>query len=110
MVPNCNSRTLKFERFENRLCPAVLVDLGSNGDLAVSGDTAGIVAITAIDADSYQVTEGGALVANVDGVSRGIRIDLGASSDVVTIDLSGQTVKGNVQINLGNGDNSMTLT
>ena len=110
MVPNCNSRTLKFERVENRLCPAVLVDLGSNGDLAVSGDTAGIVAITAIDADSYQVTEGGSLVATVDGVSRGIHVDLGGSSDVVTIDLAGQTVNGNVQINLGNGDNSLTLT
>ena len=109
MVPNCNSRTLKFEQVENRLCPAVLVDLGSNGDLAVSGDTAGIVAITAIDSDSYQVTEGGALVATVDGVSRGIRVDLGASSDSVTIDLAGQTVNGTVQINLGGGDNSLTL-
>ncbi len=110
MVPNCSSRALKFEQVESRVCPAVLVDLGSNGDLAVSGDTAGVVAITALDSDSYQVTEGGVVVATVDGVSRGIRVDFGASSDVVTIDLAGQTVNGNVQIDLGDGDNSLTLT
>src|SRR4051812_42662231 len=110
MVPNSNSRTLKFEHVENRICPAVLVNLGSNGDLAVSGDSAGIIAITAVDSDSYQVTEGGALVATVDGVSRGIRVDLGSSSDMVTVDLAGQTVNGDVRINLGGGDNSLMLT
>src|SRR5215211_3518882 len=110
MLPNCNSRALKFEQVENRICPAILVDLRSNGDLAVSGDSAGIVAITAIDSDSYQVMEGATLVATIDGVSRGIRVDLGGSSDVVTIDLAGQTLNGNVHVNLGDGDNTLTLT
>ena len=77
MVLNRNSRTLKFEHVESRVCPAVLVDLGSNGDLSVSGDTAGVVAITALDSDSYQVTENAAVIATVDGVSRGIRVDGG---------------------------------
>src|SRR6478752_8251343 len=110
MVLNRNSRTLQFEHVESRVCPAVLVNVGSNGDLAVSGDTAGAVVITALDSDSYQVTENAAVIATVDGVSRGIRVDLGGTSDVVTIDLTGQTVNGDVQINLGGGDNNLTLT
>src|SRR5258705_9286335 len=77
MVLNRNSRTLQFEHVESRVCPAVLVNVGSNGDLAVSGDTAGAVVITALDSDSYQVTENAAVIATVNGVSHGIRVDLG---------------------------------
>ena len=109
MVLNRNSRTLQFEHVESRVCPAVLVNVGSNGDLAVSGDTAGAVIITALDSDSYQVTENAAVIATVNGVSRGIRVDLGGTSDVVTIDLTGQTVNGDVRVNLGGGDNTFTL-
>src|SRR4029079_2118490 len=75
-----SSRTLKFEQVENRICPAVIVDLASNGDLAISGDSAAAVVITALDADSYQVTEGATPIATINGVSRDIRIDLGGSS------------------------------
>src|SRR4051812_45859330 len=100
VITNSASRALNFERIENRICPAVLIGLGSNGDLNISGDSAGPIAITALDADSYQVTDGITPLATIDGVTRGIRIDLGSSADVVTIDLAGQTVNGNVQINL----------
>ena len=63
-------RLLRFEQFESRLCPAATVGLGSNGDLTISGDTAGPIEITALDSDSYNVSENGALLATVNGVTR----------------------------------------
>src|SRR5947207_891316 len=63
MYSKSASRTLSFEKVEDRMCPTILIGLGSNGDLNVSGDTAGPIAITALDADSYQVTEGATPVA-----------------------------------------------
>ena len=109
MSPTLNSRPLRFEQFESRLCLAVTAAVASNGDLEVSGDSAGPVEIVALDSDSYQVTENGAVVASVDGVTRGIRIAFGSANDDVTLNLSNQTVAKDVRVELGAGDNSFTL-
>src|SRR5882757_10069446 len=102
-------RLLRFEQFESRLCLATTVGLGSNGDLQVSGDTAGPIEIIALDADSYNVTENGAPLATVNGVTRAIRLELGSSNDDVTLDLAGQTVNKDVLVNLGGGNNTFTV-
>src|SRR5262245_42160423 len=110
MSTNPTPRSLQFEQFESRLCLAVTVGVGSNGDLNITGDSAGPIEIVAIDSDSYQVSENGSVVATADGVRRAIRITLGAASDDVTLDLAGQSVNKDVLVDLGSGDNSFTLT
>ena len=109
MASSFSRRALKFEKVESRLCLALTVGVASNGDLEVTGDTTGPVEIVALDADSYQVSENSVPLTIVDGVTRAIRISLGGSNDVVTLDLANQTVGGSVLVNLGDGDNSLTV-
>jgi len=106
MASRTKFRHLQFEQCEKRLCMAVTAAVASNGDLQISGTSAGPVEIVALDADSFEVMEGGVLVANVDSVTRGIQITLGSGNDVVTLDLGNHNVNKDIRVNLGEGDNS----
>ncbi len=79
---------------------SVMASLASNGDLVVEGDSAGPVVITALDFDSYQVSDMGADVGTIDGVRRGIRVELDNTGSDVTLDLNYQKVKKNVIVDL----------
>ena len=87
---------------------AVAVD---DGDLIVPGDADGAVEITAVDADTYTVTDNGVMVSTAEGVTDDFRIKLDATAeanDSLTLNLNGQTID-KLMVDLGGGDNSFTL-
>lgn len=99
-----------FEPLESRRCLTVSVQV-VDGDLIVSGQADGPVEITAVDAETFEVTDNGAVVDSPSGVSDDIRIELdadGAAENEVTLDLAGQAVD-RVIVDLGDGDNSFSL-
>lgn len=98
-----------FESLESRTFLSVSAFL-SNGNLRVEGDAAGAIVITALDADTYRVTDNAVEVAEVDGVRKSVRINLGAADDVVTLDLKDQEVRKHVFANLGEGNNQLNIT
>src|SRR5437899_30199 len=102
---------LRVDPLETRVCPsvtAILVD----GNLAVQGDATGAVAITATAAGTFSVTDNGAAVDTVSGVTRGVDIQLESQlkgvNDNVTVDLGAQTVD-HVLADLGSGNNSFLV-
>src|SRR5262245_19680703 len=99
-----------FEHLEARYCLTVAAAV-DNGNLVLTGDADGAVAITAVDATTYKVTDNGADVATLEDVTGGIRIDIDdtAAHDYdVTIDLAGQSVD-HLMANFGDGNNSLTV-
>ncbi|MCH8043787.1 MAG: hypothetical protein IID44_08710 [Planctomycetes bacterium] len=102
----------QLEQLEKRLLLTVGVALNDAGDLVVDGDASGDVAIVA-DGGVYTVSDDdGDQV--VDGeVTGSIRIALegedDGANDNVTIDLGGGSVQ-NVSANLGEGDNSLSIS
>ncbi|MEM8945360.1 MAG: hypothetical protein AAGD11_09265 [Planctomycetota bacterium] len=110
-----NSKQMKAESLESRICLAAsaVVD---DGDLVISGDAEGDIEIVAVGAGLYQVSEGGVVIADsseLQGVTDDIRISLEetieATNDNVTIDL-GEEVVDRIYADLGEGDNSLTVT
>ncbi len=108
-------RAANFEALEDRALLAVTAAVTAGGDLVVQGKADGAVEIVAVSAGAYRVTDNGAVVADSDvlaGVTDDIRISLAdgaAATDDVTLDLGGQSVD-EIQVKLGNGDNSFLLT
>ncbi len=108
-------RQAKFESLEDRALLAVTAAVTAGGDLVVQGTADGAVEIAAVSAGAYRVTDNGVVVADSDvltGVTDDIRISLAdgaAAVDSVSVDLGGQTVD-QVEVKLGKGDNSFSLT
>lgn len=100
-----------FEQLESRQLLSVTAQVVS-GSLLVQGQADGAVEIRAVDAGKFEVTDNGAAIATVDGVTKGVQIKLdangGTTDDQVTLDLAGQTVQ-RVQADLGGGDNQFVL-
>src|SRR5438270_5103025 len=83
-----------FEHLESRYCLTVAAAVES-GNLVVTGDADGAVAITAVDATTYKVTDNGADVATLQNITGGIRVGIDATAAAnyqVTINLAGQAV------------------
>src|SRR5262245_33244071 len=104
---------LAVERLEDRWCPAVTATLRS-GTLFISGSADnGAIAITqdATTAGTINVLDGTTAVSGAPftGV-KNIRLNLTSADDKVTIDLGGQTLSGNINANLGDGANDLTVT
>jgi hypothetical protein len=101
-----------FESLEERRYLTVDVSVSDDGDLVVVGDADGAVAITAVDAGTFEVTDNGVVVATVEGVTDDIRIRLAGegegADDQVTVNLGEQAVD-IVYANLGEGDNSLIV-
>ncbi len=104
-------RNWRIEHLEDRRLLTVDVQV-LNGDLLVSGTAAGAVEITVQADGSYLVSEGGTSLGTFTGVTDDINVVLDyqaeANDDSVTIDLGG-TSADNVRVNLGDGDNSLTI-
>lgn len=80
-----------------------------DGDLVVSGEAEGAVAIRTLEDGSIEVKEGDRIVANRTDVTDDIRIDLdstGTQDDTVVIDLKAKAID-RLMVNLGNGDNQL---
>jgi hypothetical protein len=104
-------RSFGFESLESRYCLSVAAVV-DNGDLVVSGDAEGPVAIVAAADGTFSVTDNGVEVAAGLAVTDDVRINLDASAganDQVALDLGTATVD-EVSVKLGAGDNSFSLT
>lgn len=98
-----------FESLESRRLLTVTAELVGD-DLVVTGDATDVV-IKATAAGTFEVSDGGNLVATVEGVTDDVKIQLdadGAENNQVTLDLAGQSVD-RVFVSLGDGDNHFTL-
>lgn len=95
---------------ESRRCLTVAVAV-NNGSLSVTGDADGAVAITAQADGSLLVTDNGATVQSVTGVTKDIKVkldDAGTANDDLTITLDAQAVD-RVIVDLGGGDNTFLM-
>ena len=97
-----------LESLERRVLLTVNATL-SDGDLLVSGDSDGPIQIVAQDADSYQVLDNSVEVAVVDGVTKGVQLEMGDLDDDIVLDLAGQTLRGHLRAHLGEGTNRLQL-
>ncbi len=99
-------KSLVCEKLEPRQMFAIDVTV-VDGDLVVSGEAEGAVAIRTLEDGSIEVKEGDRIVANKTDVTDDIRIDLdstGTQDDTVVIDLKAKAID-RLMVNLGNGDN-----
>src|SRR5215208_2066497 len=107
-------RRSRFESLEKRLALAVTATV-SAGDLVISGDADGAVAITSVGAGNFEVRDNGVLIADsttLTGVNDDIEINIdqtAGADNTVTLDLGTQTVD-QISANLGNGANSLSVT
>lgn len=107
----------EVESLEPRVCLALEVALEGNM-LAISGETIGPVEVKVeqmpVDsgtAPAYVISHNGDEIAGpifLDEASSGVQLQLGDSSDQVTVDLGGESVS-KIYADLGRGDNSLTL-
>lgn len=102
----------QMETLEERLCLTVAVDV-IRGDLVVSGDADGEVAIHAMGDGVYEVTDNGELVSTAEGVKRDIRIRLDlkdpTEDNTVSVNLNEENIRG-LFAKLGGGDDTFALT
>lgn len=107
----------EVESLEPRVCLALEVALDGNL-LAISGDTLGPVEVKVEQmpvesgtAPAYVISHNGDEIGGpifLDEASAGVQLQLGDSSDQVTVDLGGESVS-KIYADLGRGDNSLTL-
>ncbi len=107
----------EVESLEPRVCLALEVALEGNW-LAISGETIGPVEVKVEQmpvesgtAPAYVISHNGNEIGApifLDEASAGVQLQLGDSSDQVTVDLGGESVS-KIYADLGRGDNSLTL-
>ncbi len=109
MISFKQSRPPNLETLEERWVPATIrVVSGSLFISNLAGGTGLVVEATATPGQ-IKVTDNGKLV-TVSGVGRLISITGTNASDNVTVNLAGNIFGGNVRANLGNGNDSFTIT
>lgn len=99
-----------FESLESRIALTVAAEV-VNGNLIVSGEADGAVAIVGSANGNYSITDNGVEVGSVSGVTRNVRVTLPTqdANDAVSIDLGENSVR-NLYVNLGSGDNELTVS
>ena len=107
----------EVESLEPRVCLALEVALEGSW-LAISGETIGPVEVKVEQmpvesgtAPAYVISHNGDAIGApifLDEASAGVQLQLGDSSDQVTVDLGGESVS-KIYADLGRGDNSLTL-
>lgn len=104
-------RRKSFEFLESRVCMTVLPAL-MDGNLLIAGDAFGELEIAGRGAGSFDIIEGGQLVATVDSVTGGVLVQLEYFlkdvNDSVVINLEGQAVDF-IHADLGGGQNNLEL-
>ena len=102
---------LRVEHLEDRTTPAASAFVNFSGDLVVNDNVAANLAITQVGSNSFQVTDNGNPVGagTFNGVFRDVRIQTSAADDTVLIDLGGFSAPRNLIVNLGHGNNSLTV-
>ena len=111
MKPTRRTRLFGIEQLEGRLCLSVTAQVTA-GALIVEGLADGPVEIKAVEQGKFEVTDNGALIATVEGVTKDVRIKLdaggGTTDDQVTLDLAGTAVT-RVTADLGGGNNQFVV-
>src|SRR5215468_187677 len=100
-----------LEALEQRWCPSVSAAV-RGGSLVVSGaatNAADTIQITQTAANTFQIKDGATVVATLSGVTKDVVVNLGAANDKVALDLGGRAAPRNVSINLGRGDNQLSV-
>jgi hypothetical protein len=100
-----------LEALEQRWCPSVTASV-RGGSLVVSGaatNAGDTIQITQTAANTFQVKDGATVVGTLSGATKDVVVNLGAASDKVALDLGGQAAPRNVSINLGGGDNQLSV-
>src|SRR5579885_2520450 len=100
-----------LEQLEARWCPAVTASV-KNGILTVSGtpaSSADTILVKETAANAFEVDAGSTVVASgLTGVST-VKLALTGSTDVVSVDLGGNTLSGSLTANLGNTNTTLTV-
>ncbi len=100
-----------LEQLEDRWCPAVTASV-KNGILTVSGtpaSSADTILVKETAANAFEVDDGSTVVASgLTGVST-VKLALTGSTDVVSVDLGGNTLSGSLTANLGNTNTTLTV-
>lgn len=99
-----------FESLESRIALTVAAEV-VNGNLLVSGQADGAVAIVGSAGGEFSIVDNGVEIASVNGVNKNIRIDLPTqdANDVLSIDLGGNSIR-NFYANMGSGDNEIDIS
>jgi hypothetical protein len=100
-----------LEALEDRWCPAVTASV-RNGLLTVAGtpaSAADTILVKETAANTFEVDDGGTVIASgLTGVSS-VQLSLTAATDVVSVDLGGNTLTGNLSANLGGTATTLTV-
>lgn len=99
-----------FETLESRIALTVAAEV-VNGNLLISGQADGPVAIVGSAGGNFSIVDNGVEVGSVSGVNKNIRVDLPTQNadDALSIDLGGNSIR-NFYANLGSGDNSIDVS
>lgn len=106
-----NKRQSNYQSLEHRRLLAVTVG-SHDGHMWVQGDADGLVEVTAVGDQTFQVTENGVEIGTYENVSKNLRIRLdqsAAQNDELKIDLLDEAFE-NISINLGKGDNHTEIS
>ncbi len=88
--------------------PTIGVELHAH-DLVIMGQSASEVAVVATAADSIQVLDHGQVVSTLESFTGNLRLQLGDGDDHVILDLGGFDTLRHVSIDLGDGNNQLTI-
>ena len=95
-------RPLELERLEARDCPALTL-ASSAGSLTISGTPTGNLTITGTATPSRFTIVDGVKTYGTYAITSNLNLALSSRPGVVRIDLNGNTIIGNLSIDLGNG-------
>jgi hypothetical protein len=98
------------EQMEDRWCPTVTASV-KNGILTVAGtptNATDLIQVKETAANTFEVDEAGTVVAS--GLTAtSIKLNLSGTSDLVSVDLGGNTLAGSLVANLGNTSTNLTM-
>ena len=78
-------------------------------DLLVSGKAAGELRIVAQGEQAFDIFDGSRLVSSITDVKGRLRLEMEDADDIVTLDLNGLTLRHSVVVDLGVGDDQLSI-
>jgi hypothetical protein len=102
----------RLERLEDRWCPDISATV-KNGILTVAGAAVSptdTVLVKETAANTFEVDDAGTVVASGLTNVNSVRLNLTGASNVISVDLGGNTLSGNLTANLGKTNNTLTVT
>src|SRR5689334_14499377 len=99
-----------LEQLEDRWCPAVTASV-KNSVLTVAGTPASstdTILVKETAANTFEVDDGSTVVAS--GLTAtSVKLNLSGSTDIVSVDLEGNTLAGSLSANLGSTSTTLTV-